>query len=189
MRSPAKYAAWLLPLFLAGCFHLPFHKRPVQVQTLAPPAEPSQPIELTSIELASIELPPSEMLIPGKPLYNMRERSEPINRPVKHWRRPNPEEAASPAEAVGSPNPAVSAIGVFSSGDPADYRRQTEGSIAAIERGLTSINRTLSDSDQKTADQIREFLKQARAALASGDLDGARTLAAKAKALLDVLTQ
>ena len=69
------------------------------------------------------------------------------------------------------------------------YQRQTEEAIASIERGINSINHPLSDSDQKTMDQIREFLKQARAALASGDVDGAQTLAAKAKVLLDGLTQ
>ena len=37
--------------------------------------------------------------------------------------------------------------------------------------------------------QIKEFLKQARTALASGDVDGANTLAKKAKALLGELSQ
>jgi hypothetical protein len=45
----------------------------------------------------------------------------------------------------------------------------------------------MSDQEQKTAAHIREFLKQAREALASGDVDGARTLAAKAKVLLGEL--
>jgi len=58
-------------------------------------------------------------------------------------------------------------------------------SLTGGERGILLVLA----QDQKTADQIREFLKQARAALASGDVDGARTLAAKAKALLDVLTE
>ena len=54
---------------------------------------------------------------------------------------------------------------------------------------INGINRALNDSDQKTADQIREFLKEARTALASGDVDGARTLVAKAQVLLAALTQ
>ena len=61
--------------------------------------------------------------------------------------------------------------------------------IVSVERGLNSINRNLDDSESKTADHIREFLKQARAALSAGDMDGARTLAAKAKVLLDDLTK
>jgi hypothetical protein len=83
----------------------------------------------------------------------------------------------------------VSAIGELSSGDPADYRQETSDSIAAIERSLNGITRPLNDSEQKTADHIREFLKQARAALASGDVDGAHTLASKARVLLNELTQ
>ena len=81
----------------------------------------------------------------------------------------------------------MSAIGQLSSGDPADSRQQTVNSIAAIERGLNGINRTLNEQDQKTAAHIREFLKQARQALDSGDVEGARTLAAKAKVLLSEL--
>jgi ribosomal protein S20 len=54
---------------------------------------------------------------------------------------------------------------------------------------LNGVNRTLSDSEQKTADHIREFLKQAHAALDSGDVEGAQTLAAKAQVLLTELTK
>jgi hypothetical protein len=83
----------------------------------------------------------------------------------------------------------VSAIGELSSGGPYDVRRQAEDSIVSTERSLNGINRTLSDPEQKTAQHIREFLKEARTALASGDVDGAKTLAAKAKVLLSELTR
>ena len=81
----------------------------------------------------------------------------------------------------------MSAIGQLSSGDPADTRQQTDALILATERQLNGINRQLSDQDAKTAAQIREFLKQAREALTSGDIDGAHTLAIKAKVLLEEL--
>ncbi len=111
----------------------------------------------------------------------------PIKQPVRHHRPLNkpvevPEEAANPI-------PAVSALGQLSSGDPVSFRNQTEDSIAAIERGLNGINRPLDDTEQKTAGQIREFIKQAKTALSTGDTDGAHTLAEKAKALLDELTK
>ena len=54
---------------------------------------------------------------------------------------------------------------------------------------MKGINRRLNDQEQKTAEHIREFIKQAKAALASGDVDGASTLAAKAKVLLTELQQ
>jgi hypothetical protein len=184
MKSAAKYAVWLLPLLLAGCLPVPFHKTPKHPQTLAPLIQPSQ-----SLELASIELPPNERLIAGRPLYNMRVAAQPISSPVKHRRPPAPQEIVTPPEVAATPSPAVSAIGELSSGNPADFRRETEESIAAVERGLNGINRNLSDPEQKTANHIREFLKQAKAALASGDVDGAHTLADKAKVLLDELNK
>jgi len=180
MRSAWKCAAWLLPLALNGCI---FHKtKPAADVPLAPVIEPSLPLEVTSLEL-----PPSQNVIPAKQIYNMKEVTVPIKEPARRHRFVSkPEEVT---EAAPPPTATVPAIGVISSGDPPNSRYQTEDSIAAIERGLNGINRSLNDSEQKTASQIREFVKQAKTALTSGDVDGARTLAVKAKALLDELTK
>jgi ribosomal protein S20 len=91
---------------------------------------------------------------------------------------------AKPTQQASNSSTGVSAIGQLSSGEPSDLRRQISNTILATERSLNGITRKLNDQEQKTAAQIREFLKQARAALASGDVDGARTLASKAKVLL-----
>ncbi len=181
MKSHFKCASWLLPLLLTGCSHLPFHRTPPpQPARLAPPIEPSLPVEL-----AIIELPPAELVLTAKPIYDMP--TEPVNTPARH-RKQKPVEVTAVQE--GTTNPEVSAIsGQLSSGDPATFRQETENSIAAIERGLNGINRNLSDPEKKTADQIREYLKQAKDALASGDAEGAHTLAAKAQVLLAGLTQ
>jgi hypothetical protein len=184
MKSPARCAAWLLPLLFSGCIHSPFHKnQPAQV-IMAPPIPHTQPMELVSVEL-----PPAMRLIPGKPLYNLRVHDETSKPLVRHRRPANPEIEIAP-EVPENQTPEVSAlVGPLSSGDPGSYRQQTEATIASIERGLSGINHPLNDSDQKTADQIREFLKQARTALASSDVDGAHNLAAKAQVLLAALTQ
>ncbi len=187
MKSPLRSVAWLLPLLLTGCFQLPFHKKhPVQTRMLAPRVQPSQ-----AIQLVDIELPPADTIVAAYAIYNMWEEAQPIPPPVRRRRspNPNPDDAATAPEPPPPPSPAVSAIGQLSSGDPGNSRQQTENSIADIERRLNGINRTLSDSEQKTADHIREFLKQARAALASGDVEGANTLAAKAQVLLAELTK
>lgn len=184
MRSHARFAAWLLPFVLAGCAHLPppFHKtQQTKAQPLAPPIKSTH-----FIELASIQLPPEIYIIPAQPIFNMREPDEPINPPLRHRKPPT---RADDANAAPEGTPTVSAIGELSSGDPANYRSQTEESIASIERGLNGINRPLDDTEQRTADHIREFLKQAKAALASGDVDGAHTLAAKAQVLLTELNR
>lgn len=175
MKWPLRCASWLMPLVLTGCSYLPFHRTPpTQSAKLAPPIQPSLPVEL-----ASVELPPSEIVLAARPIYNMRERVQPIKPPARPRRQENKEEGNSEAANVEAP-----AIGQLSSGDPANLQQQTEQSIATIERGLSGINRTLNSDEQKTADQIREFLKQAKAALASGDVEGAHTLAAKAQVLL-----
>ncbi|HEY1805711.1 MAG TPA: hypothetical protein VGG45_14645 [Terracidiphilus sp.] len=184
MKSPAKCAAWLLPFLLGGCIHNPFHKSPAPGPMLAPLVSPQHPIEVVSVEL-----PPGVRLIPGKPLYNMIVRDETAKPPIRHRRQPSPTEIVTFPDVAANPSAGVSAIGQLTSGDPASYKQQTEADIASIERGLGGINRTLNDSDQKTADQVREFLKEAKTALASGDVDGAHTLAAKAQILLAGLTQ
>jgi len=182
MKSPARCAAWLLPILLTGCIHTPFHKNQPAPLIMAPPIPHNQPMEL-----ASTELPPALRLIPGKPLYNLRVHDETF-KPLVRRRRP-PEIEIAP-EVTGNQTSEVSAIiGQLSSGDQVSYLQQTEATIASIERGLNGINHPLNDSDQKTADQIREFLKQARTALDSGDVDGAHNLAAKAQVLLAALTQ
>lgn len=180
MKPHCRCASWLLPLLLTGCSHMPFHRpQPVQAASFAPPLEPSLPVEL-----ASIELPPAEIVLPARPIYDMP--TEPINQPVRH-RKQKPVEVTA---QEGTTNPEVSAIiGPLSSGDPANVRQQTGDSIASIERGLNGINRNLSDAERKTADQIREYLKQAKDALASGDVEGAHTLAGKAQVLLAGLSQ
>jgi outer membrane biosynthesis protein TonB len=186
MKLPAKIVAGLLPLFLTACIH---KTQQAQVQPLAPPVEDNPPPPPST---APVNLPPPVVTIPTEPTKTAP--TLPPKPPAKHKKKnsngapaantPPTQEAANPA-----PNPGVSAIGQLSSGDPEDFKKETEDSIAAIERGLNGITRTLSDTEQKTAEHIRDFLKQAKTALASGDVDGAHTLAAKAKVLLEELTQ
>ena len=181
MRVPVRSVAWLLPFFLSACFH---KTHQTQDQTLAPSIhQDSEPIAAP----APTEAPPV-VTAPAQPAGATTSTTTPPQPapkpPVKH--KPpvnkNPQQAS-----IGSPG--VSAIGELSSGDPIGYRSQTEDLISSTERGLNGITRPLDSTEQKTADHIREFLKQAKAALATGDVDGAHTLAAKAKVLLSELTR
>ncbi len=182
MKLPVRCVAWLLPLLLTGCyFHKPVH---TQLQTLAPPIEDTPP---PNPEPSPTNLPPPVITIPGQTTTPVA-KMPPHTTPKPPLRRPKP--APAPAAQVASnENPGVSAIGQLSSGDASDLWQQTSSSIAATERGLNSIAGKLNDQEQKTAAHIREFLKQARAALASGDVDGAYTLATKAKVLLGELSR
>ncbi|MDQ1694398.1 MAG: hypothetical protein QOH85_1933 [Acidobacteriaceae bacterium] len=82
-------------------------------------------------------------------------------------------------------------IGQFTAGptqDADESRRQASSLIQNTERGINSLRRNLSAEQVKTATQIRNFLTQAQRAIHNGDVDGAYTLATKAKLLLDELT-
>ena len=180
MKLPARSVAWLLPLLLTACFH---KTHQAQVQPLAPPIEDAP---LPKPVPSPTELPPPVITVPNQaPVPDTNQQPQkPAKLPVKHRKPP-----ANSTQQASIESPGVSAIGQLSSGDPSDLRQQTVNSLAATERGLSGITRQLSDQEQKTAAQIREFLKQARAALASGDVDGAHTLAAKARVLLGELSQ
>jgi hypothetical protein len=183
MKFPAGSVVWVLPLLLTGCFH---RTHQPLVQPLAPPIVDTPPpkpgpspenLPPPAITL-SLEAPESKTVV------NLQPHATP-KPPAKHHRRA----AGNNTQLASNESPSVSAIGQLSSGDPSDLRQPTVDSIAATERSLREINRKLNAQEQKTAAQIREFLKQARAALASGDVYGAHTLAVKAKVLLDELNR
>jgi outer membrane biosynthesis protein TonB len=174
-----------LPLLLSGCIH---KKNQAQVQPpLAPPIEvaPLQKPDPTPVNLPLSE--PTTPPVPATPPPKVE-----LKPPPKHKKTPpktTPAQAQTTQQASNTPPPEVSAAGQFSTGEPADLRQETAGTISDTEKGLNGITRQLNDQEQKTALQIREFLKQAKAALGSGDVDGAHTLAAKAKVLLGELSQ
>lgn len=189
MKLHARSVAWLLPFLLTACFHKAHSSKS---QPYAPPVS-----TVPKPSTTAVELPPSATMIPTQPFPSGADSQLPqVRRPRPKHRKPvdNAQQATNAAQQAGnigpqtpSESPGVSAIGQLSSGDPSELRRETADSIGATERGLNGIGRTLSDSERKTATQIKEFLRQAREALNSGDLDGAHTLAAKAKVLLGEL--
>jgi hypothetical protein len=71
--------------------------------------------------------------------------------------------------------------------DTSGSRQQAVTLIDSTQRGVASL-RKLNGDQNKTVVQIRSFLEQAQRALHNGDIDGAQTLATKAKTLLDELT-
>jgi hypothetical protein len=71
--------------------------------------------------------------------------------------------------------------------DSSGSRQQAADLIDSTQRGVNGLH-NLNGDQSKTVAQIRSFLDQAQRALHNGDLDGAHTLATKAKTLLDELT-
>jgi hypothetical protein len=197
MRTSVTYASWLLPLLaslalLQGCDQ---KTKPAQSQTLAPPIVDAQPTQPATVSTA--DLPPP---VVGNPQPDQSATSaaatkppaapkKPVHHPKKTAPATTTQEASNGTSGSGNQGSSVSAIGQLSGGASGDLRSQTEETINVTEKGVDAINRKLSDSETKTAAQIHEFLKQAREALTTGDVDGAHTLALKAKVLLAELNQ
>ena len=185
MRTPAKCVALLLPFILTACAH---KNDQAQNKPLAPPIVDKP----TTIPAPTpTPLPPSAATVPPAPTAQITPPAQPVQKPAKkpvHHPKPDTKNTEQASNASGEA-PAVSAIGQLSPGDPSDLREQTVESITSTEHGLKEINRQLSDPEQKTVSQIKEFLKQARTALGSGDVDGAHTLAVKAKVLFGEISQ
>ena len=179
MKLGARSAAWLLPFLLTGCFH----RKPqvAQNQPLPPPIEDST---APKPEPAPANLPPPAVMIPEQPAQTqITPPAEPVKRPPKHKK---PANTNTQIAAAGTP-PAVPAALNLGTGDPTNTRQQTDASIEQTEKTLNGITRKLNDQEQKTAAQIREFIKQAREELTAGDINGAHTLAEKAKVFLEEL--
>ena len=194
MRIAVKYAAGLLAMLplLQGCDQ---KNKSAQTQPLAPPIVDTPLQKPATVSTADLPPPVIGSTQPAQPPQEKTE-TKPAETPKKTTHHPRKAPAAQQGTSgteetartttPGAP-PSVSAIGQLSGGASGDLRSQTEETINAVEKGVNGINRTLSDSEIKTAAQIREFLKQAREALATGDTDGAHTLANKAKVLLSEL--
>jgi hypothetical protein len=188
MKLRARNLAWLLPLLLSACFHKT-HRHPDQ--SLAPPAA-AQPESAPPAPPPAASGPSRQSIKTGEGAGKTGTVEKPRSKPHVWHKKPSAktvQPAASGTPAATPETPAVSVIGQLSSGDPSGQRRETVGSIEATERGVNGIGRTLNGQQQIIAAQIRSFLKQARDALAAGDVDGAHTLAAKAKVLLGELTR
>lgn len=170
-------AGLLLLVLLTGCSHA--HQQMAQIQSLAPPLVETPPPQ-----------PPPQVTTAPEPATAAESTPEPEPEPppqpepkkqVRHHKPAPKDNTPAPAETADN---SVPALGQISSGDPPDLRLQTQNSINSIEQQLAGIRGNVSEQDKKTIEHIREFLNQAKKALTSGDVDGANTLAAKAKVLL-----
>lgn len=97
--------------------------------------------------------------------------------------------AAAPEEAAPEPMPDTVAIGELTAGGAADPQAQQEDAnlIASIEKRLNALPARTVRRQRTQINKVRNFWQQAREALNSGDVEGAKTLGTKAKLLLDDL--
>jgi hypothetical protein len=188
MKLHLRHVAWLLPFLLTACIHKAHQQQAddVLAPTTGTSARPWLSAEPESTPPQSL---PSGSTVPSEPVKADTD-TKPLPKPPVQHRKPankTSKPADSSSSAANSETRSINVVGKLSSGDPSGLRRQTVDSMTGTERKLNSIGRTLNSQEQTTGTQIRSFLKQAWEALANGDVDGAHTLAAKAKILLSEL--
>jgi hypothetical protein len=195
-RTAVIVSACLLPQ--AGCSHRNKVLPPQQAQAPVPPPymmahypalPPLPPPNAPRVELASVqETPPA----PRPHRASHRKPSPAKTSPASETTTEKQPQQQTTEVASAAPAPDASPIGQLTAGEDAtniQQRRDVEQLITNTENGLDRISRNLNTDEQKTAVQIRTFLTKAKQALADNDLDGANTLATKAKVLLNELTK
>jgi hypothetical protein len=178
IRLPA--FALLGAMALAGC-----HRKPAAV---APPPPP--PVAQTPIAL---ETPPATgappMIAPAPAPATPPPTAVAIKPKRTRAKKAAPPPTPPPVVASAASAPAATAIGALSSGRDATPRSLQEAKdlIAAIEKQIGALPAKTASDQKSGLRKVRRFVQQAQQAVASGDSDGAKTLATKAKLLLDDL--
>ncbi|HXC94256.1 MAG TPA: hypothetical protein VNU92_01085 [Edaphobacter sp.] len=163
---------------LDGC------RRKPQLAPLPPPMTPvdlveiPEPDDLPMIEPSQIKLPPVPVMTNAKP---KKERKKP---PTKGIPVPEPAQVAS-----ATPPPEETVIGALTAGGDANPQTKQEAAdlIASIEKRIGGLSPQKAEEQKTQVSKVKNFLKDAGDALKSGDVEGAKTLATKAKLLLDEL--
>lgn len=167
-------------LLLGGCQHRqapPLLPAIIQPPALQPPLPPSPfmsaplPEEIASApDIHVVEIRPRR--------YVRRSRSSGVET----------DEPAAPAAADPGAAPEGVDIGELSAGGDSNpqTRQEALGLITTSEQRLGGLKRG-NTQQQSQVRKVRYFLHQARQALSTGDAEGAKTLAMKAKLLLDDL--
>src|SRR6202011_1693781 len=140
-----------------------------------------EPQNLPMVEVQQTNLPPVPVVaIAGKP---KRERKKPAPRGAP---APEPVQIASVAPP---PTPEDTAIGALTAGGEANPQTKQEAAdlITSSEKRLNALTAQKTEDEKAQVSKVKNFLKDAQEALKTGDAEGAKTLATKAKLLLDDL--
>jgi ribosomal protein S20 len=169
-----------LTVGLGGCRHkaqvvtLPAVLTPVALEEIP------EPENLPMVDVPPTKLPPVPVVASaGKP---KRERKKPAPKaPV-----PEPVQIASVAPP---PSPEETAIGALTAGGEANPQTKQEAAdlITSSEKRLNALPTQKAEDEKAQVSKVKNFLKDAQDALKTGDAEGAKTLATKAKLLLDDL--
>ena len=184
-RASLYLGACLLTMLLSGCHH---KQAPPTLPAIlkapdAPPPAPESPT-MAAAPPTSISTAPAIKVTEVKPKRRARKSSAKLPEPAPMDVSPAPSSTAAIE---------VSSLGALSAGGESNPQNQQEATalIAATARRLEALSKTKGGKQEsQVANQVREvrrFLQQAREALGTGDAEGAKTLATKAKLLMDDL--
>jgi ribosomal protein S20 len=138
-----------------------------------------EPDDLPMIEPTAVKLPPVPVATNAKP---KREKKKPA---LKVTPTPEPVQVASAA----APPAEETVIGALTAGGDANPQTKQEAAdlIASIEKRIGGLSAQKAEEQKTQVSKVKNFLKDAEDALKSGDVEGAKTLATKARLLLDEL--
>jgi ribosomal protein S20 len=171
-----------LTVGLSGCT-----KKPV-APALPPVLTPVALMEIPELDPPPViepqELKPPPAVVVAKNVEPKRQRKKPA---TKVTDTPAPADATQVAAA--EPPPSEAAIGSLTAGGEASpqTKQEAEDLIASSEKRLTGLSAQKAEEEKAQVSKVKNFLKDAQDALKSGDAEGAKTLATKAKLLLDDL--
>jgi ribosomal protein S20 len=172
-----------LAIGLAGCRHKP------QLAPLPPVLTPVALLDIPEPEnLPMVEVPPEKLPpVPisadaGKPKRKKKQAPKVVT-------PPEPAPGTQIASTAPVPSPEETAIGALTAGGETNPQTKQEAAdlIASIEKRLNALPAQKADEQKAQVSKVRNFWKDAQEALKTGDAEGAKTLATKAKLLLDDL--
>jgi ribosomal protein S20 len=114
-------------------------------------------------------------------------------KPKREKKKPAPKapapEPVQIAAVTPPPSPEETAIGALTAGGEANPQTKQEAAdlISSSEKRLNALPAQKAEDEKAQVSKVRNFLKDAQEALKTGDAEGAKTLATKAKLLLDDL--
>ena len=183
MRTRAGVALCFgLTVGLGGCRHkaqvviLPGLLTPMALEEIP------EPEDLPMVDVEQTNLPPVPAVASVGNLKREKKKPAPKTGPV-----PEPTQIAS----VTPPEPSAeeTAIGALTPGGEMNPQTKQEAAdlITSSEKRLNALPTQKAEEEKAQVSKVKNFLKDAQDALKTGDAEGAKTLATKAKLLLDDL--
>jgi ribosomal protein S20 len=165
---------------LGGCRHKPQVAPLPSITAQVTLEDIPEPDNLPVVETPQIKLPPVPVASNAKP---KREKKKPVPKVAP---APEPVQVAS---ATPPPAPETTAIGALTAGGEANPQTKQEATdlLASIEKRLNALSTQKAEEEKAQVSKVKNFWKDAQEALKTGDAEGAKTLATKAKLLLDDL--